>query len=208
MKMESRMRTIFFLLFGISLAPLKAEERNLGLMLGAKAGFYQTSGNLFADKNLQGGGLTLKLIPDDFGNASLQDSWTSEIGWMLSLDVDRLSGKSHAKARSPFSSQEDIQLAWSVAALYVCSFTRQLLQLCLGLPFSNSLYLEQNLGGESFNSFTMGNTNPPIFINLISAHKPYNFGAQWSTSYWNPTFAGLRTHFNLIQAQLFAGYVF
>lgn len=202
------MRKISILLLGISFTPLHGEEGNLGLMLGAKAGFYQTGGNLFADKNLQGGGLTVKLIPDDFGEARASESWAGGIGWMLSLDLDNLRGKSHAKAHYPFSAQEDIQLAWSVAALYVCSFTQHLLQLCLGLPFSNSLYLEQNLGGESFNSFSMGNTNPPIFLNLISAHKPYNFGAQWSTSYWNPTFAGMRTHFNLIQAQLFAGYVF
>jgi hypothetical protein len=202
------MRKISALLFGISLNPLYADEGKLALMLGAKAGVYQTSGNLFADKNLRGGGLTVKLIPDDFGKARASESWTSHIGWMLSLDLDNLHGKSHAKAHSPFSAQEDIQLAWNVAAVYACSFTQHLFQLCLGLPFSNSLYLEQNLAGESFNSFSMGNRNPPIFANLISAHKPYNFGAQWSTSYWNPTFAGLRTHFNLVQAQLFAGYVF
>lgn len=204
------MRIIFALLLSITLTPwqAKAEEGNLGLMLGAKAGFYQTGGNLFADKNLQGGGLTVKLIPDDFGEARASPSWLGGIGWMLSLDLDNLRGKSHVKAHYPFSSQEDIQLAWSVAALYFCSFTQHIAQLCLGLPFSNSLYLEQNLGGESFNSFSMGNTNPPIFLNLISKNKPYNFGAQWSTSYWNPTFAGMRTHFNLIQAQLFAGYVF
>ncbi len=202
------MRKISVLLLGISSTPLLGEEGNLGLMLGAKAGFYKTGGNLFADKNLQGGGLTLKLIPDDFGKAHASESWLGGIGWMLSLDLDNLQGKSHARAHYPFSAQEDIQLAWSVAAVYVCSFTQHFFQLCLGLPFSNSLYLEQNLGGESFNSFSMGNTNPPVFLNLISAHKPYNFGAQWSTSYWNPTFAGMRTHFNLIQAQLFAGYVF
>lgn len=202
------MHKVLALLLAISFAPLHAEEGNLGLMLGAKAGFYQTSGNLFADKNLQGGGVTVKLIPDDFGKPRGSESWTSNFGWMLSLDLDNLRGRSQAKAHSPFSADEDIQLAWNVAAVYVCSFTQQLFQLCLGLPFSNSLYLEQNLGGESFNSFSMGQKNPPVFLNLISVHKPYNFGAQWSTSYWNPTFAGLRTHFNLIQAQLFAGYVF
>jgi hypothetical protein len=202
------MRKISALLLGISFTPLHAEEGKLGLMLGAKAGVYQASGNLFADKSLQGGGLTVKLIPDDFGEARAQESWLGGIGWMLSFDLDNLSGRSHAKAHYPFSSQENIQLAWTVVAIYVCSFTQQLFQLCLGAPFSNSLYLEQKLGGESFNSFTMGNNNPPIFLNLISAHKPYHFGAQWSTSYWNPTFAGMRTHFNLIQTQLFAGYVF
>ncbi|HYX31903.1 MAG TPA: hypothetical protein VE954_02225 [Oligoflexus sp.] len=202
------MRTILCLLLVISFGSLRAEESALGLMLGAKAGVYQTSGNLFADKTLQGGGITLKLIPDDFGKAGDYASWIGGLGWMLSLDLDNLSGRSHTKAHYPFSAHEDIQMAWNVVAVYACSFTRHIMQLCLGLPFSNSLYLEQNLGGESFNSFSMGNKNPPIFLNLISAHKPYNFGAQWSTSYWNPTFAGVRTHFNLIQAQLFAGYVF
>ncbi len=87
-----RMRKISVLLLGISSTPLLGEEGNLGLMLGAKAGFYQTGGNLFADKNLQGGGLTLKLIPDDFGKAHASESWLGGIGWMLSLDLDNLRG--------------------------------------------------------------------------------------------------------------------
>ncbi|WP_141735623.1 hypothetical protein [Oligoflexus tunisiensis] len=202
------MRMIPGLLLVISFHSVHAEEGTLGLMLGVKAGMYHTSGNLFADKTLQGGGLTLKLIPDDFGQAGDHVSWAGGIGWMLSLDIDNLSGRSHAKTQSPFAAAEDIQLAWTVVVVYACSFTQHIAQLCLGLPFSNTLYLEQNLGGESFNSFTMGNKNPPIFLNLISAHKPFHFGAHWSSSYWNPTFAGMHTHFNLIQTQLFAGYVF
>lgn len=202
------MRKISCLLLCSSFSVLNAEERKLSLLLGAKAGMYQIGGNLFADKNLRAGGLTLKLIPDDFGQAIADGGWTQNFGWMLSLDVDNLSGKSHSKAHYPFSTQEDIQLTWTVVAVYTCGFTQHVVQFCLGLPFSNSLYLEQNLGGESFNSFTMGNDNLPIFINLLSSHKPYNFGAQWSTSYWNPSFAGMQTHFNLIQTQLFAGYVF
>jgi hypothetical protein len=202
------MRLMAAVLLALSFQGAYAEEGTLGLMLGVKAGVYRTSGNLFADKNLSGGGLTLKLIPDDFGKPGEQDAWAGGIGWMLSFDIDKLSGRSQARPHSPFAAEEDIQFAWSVAAVHICSFTQHVAQLCLGLPFSHSLYLEQNLGGESFNSFTMGNKNLPIILNLISSQRPFHFGVHWSSSYWNPTFAGLPTHFNLIQTQLFAGYAF
>jgi hypothetical protein len=187
---------------------IHAEDRNLELMFGGKAGYYQTSGNLFADKDLQGWGFTLKLMPEDFGKKSGDLRWFESWGWMLSLDLDSISGKSQSNYASLSTTSAEIDLTWTAFSAYACAFTHSPLPLCIGLPITNALYLEQEIAGQAFSSFSMGPSSTAVFLNLTAQHRPWNFGVQASTSYWNPTFAGVRTHFNLNQAQAFAGYVF
>ncbi len=187
-----------------------AEESRLKLLLGGKAGTYQTSGNLFSEKDLRGWGMTIKLIPESFGQPAAvdDDSFLADTGIMVSFDIDNLSGKAKDAARFPFQSGEDIQLVWSVLMIHGCAFTQSIAQVCVGLPASNALYLEQNLGGETWNSFSITSSGLPIFLSVLTQRKELHFGVQLSSSSWDPTYAGVKTHFRLLQSQVFIGYAF
>lgn len=188
----------------------RAEENPLDILLAAKAGGYQTSGNLFSEEAISGWGLSIKMIPQSFyevpGNAV--ESFFGGTGMMLSLDLDNLNGHAQKEARFPFKPDDEIELAWSTLIAYGCALTQSRVQICLGLPLSNALYVEQTVGGQTWNSFSMGNSNPPVFLTFLSRMESLHFGLQFSTSYWNPVFAGVSTHFNLLQSQVYLGYAF